>query len=59
MKNKFLKYTAFVVLYIAVLMGCIWVFNHINPWVGILTAIFTLAGGVQFSINKFKKGETK
>lgn len=36
----------------AVLIGCIWVFNHFNPWVGIIAAIVFIANMVIYFIKQ-------
>lgn len=50
MKNYLLS-----ILAIAVLVGCFWLFNHVNPWLGILSFVLSAGLIVQFIINKIDK----
>lgn len=53
----FIKYSLITVLIIAFLFGCIWLFNHINSWLGIATFIvgLILIGNTIFNKIKTKK----
>lgn len=37
-----LKIVAFAIVFIVALQGCSWIFNHLNPWAGIISFIVVI-----------------
>jgi len=50
-----MKYLLITLAILAGLYGCVWLFNHINAWIGIFTVIFFIA----FLIQQLFKTKTK
>lgn len=46
-------------VFLAFLFGfsSVWIYNHINVWIGILIFILGLVLGIDYIINKFKNKE--
>lgn len=50
-----MKYFYLSLLAAALLFGCGWLFNHFNPWVGIIAFLNTVAGIVAYINHQIKK----
>jgi hypothetical protein len=54
-----MKYYLLAIVAIAILVGCFWLFNHVNAWIGIIAFLLSAGGIVQFIINEVKKTNNK
>jgi CHASE2 domain-containing sensor protein len=54
-----MKYYLLAIVAIAILIGCFWLFNQVDAWIGIIAFLLSAGGIVQFIINEIKKQTTK
>ena len=40
--NDFLKFSIYIITILVVLFFSIWIFNHVNPWIGIAIPVIVL-----------------
>lgn len=49
-----MKYYIKGIVCVAALIGCVWVFNHVNAWIGVAATLLAIGIGLNFLINIFK-----